>query len=584
MRSARRRSARLFRGIGEIVERSAIAHHVKALGDSAVFAATWQALFEAAAEQGAAFVTGSTTEGSRGSVRPSAASSLRAPCQPHRRRRAGVLGFLMMLDRFRADAAAEPDALAVAGPEVAWSRSEAEAHIEELAGLLASRGMGQGDRLLVGIRPAPEFVVAVLAAWSLGASVVPINLDDPPARLSAIVEDTGAEMVVTIEYNGRPPLGTLTALSGPFEIAVTDRTHAPSGESTSPGIDLPTDEAYVIFTSGSTGRPKGVSVSHRALASYLVEAERLYVRGRSGVVFPFQRPVTFDAAVTSWGLPLFSGGVCHAIGGAQPSWGLAQFLRESTSPCVVKTTPGQLRVLGHLLKGHNLSELTVDFVVGGEQLTYEDCAWAAGAAGLAFHNEYGPTEATVGCIIHSFHASSALSGPVPIGHPHHAVVLHLEPRGADDDLFRLTLSGQCLADGYLGSANGGFHEVAGERRYTTGDLVRRHREGALVFVEREDEQVKLGGHRVELGEVGREAGRNAAPGARLVALKCDEALWLVVEGMNQHGIEALTRSLQSSLPRYMWPRGVLPVSALPMNAHGKTDKRALTQMLRARRR
>lgn len=335
------------------------------------------------------------------------------------------------------------------------------------------------------------------------------------------------------------------------------------------------DEAYVIFTSGSTGEPKGVSVGHRALYGYLREAGRLYAPA-GPARFPFQLPPTFDAAITSYLLPLVHGGVCVPLAGARPVTALlSDFFRETESPVVLKTTPSQIQLLGRLLEPRTVRALSGSFVIGGEALSYEQCEWLRDAEGVTLHNEYGPTEATVGCIIHSFPATLRATGPVPIGRPHEGIQLGLVPTGSE---FGLSLSGECLANGYLGDRRGGFRYQDGLRVYDTGDLV-SVKDGLLYYEGRTDDQVKIGGYRVELGEV-ETALASLAPGRQVVAEIVDGVLVGGVVGGDGEDFSGLAAGIRPLLPRHMVPRVVRTIGELPLTSHGKLDRRRLRGLLR----
>jgi non-ribosomal peptide synthetase component F len=341
------------------------------------------------------------------------------------------------------------------------------------------------------------------------------------------------------------------------------------------------DEAYVIFTSGSTGRPRGVSVSHGAIASYVAEAlDRLRIP-RTGVRFAFHLPPSFDAHLTSTLLPLVTGNsVVPLPPGRSATLALADFLASSSTPFVVKTTPLQLRLLRADLEPSAVARLQGTFVVGGEQLYHEDVVWLLGNPEIRVFNEYGPTETTVGCSYHEVDAHG--SGPVPIGVPHRAATFHIDgaPGGqVGAAQGELVISGAVLANGYVNAPDDGrfCHDGDGSRCYRTGDIVRRDEHGIHWFIGRVDDQIKIAGHRVELGEV--DAALRAAYGADAVSALSPDGIvgFVAAPEVSERGAARLA----DLLPKYMRPVAVHSVAAIPDTHHGKADR---TRLLRKYRR
>ncbi|MCP9972091.1 AMP-binding protein [Actinomadura madurae] len=339
-----------------------------------------------------------------------------------------------------------------------------------------------------------------------------------------------------------------------------------------PRVPAPPDRAaYVIYTSGSTGRPKGVLVSQRSAAAYLGWAARAYpgLGGTAGL----HSGVAFDLAVTSlWG-PLAAGGRVRIID-------LTDDAGDAPACTFLKVTPTHLAMLDGLMRG-----FAGDLVVGGEALPGGVVErWRAANPAATVVNEYGPTEATVGCVI----SAAAPGETVPVGRD--GGVLIGGPRRACGrsswtgscsrcrPVWRgeLYVAGDQLARGYTGRAGLTAERFvacpSGGRMYRTGDLVRSAGDGLLEFLGRVDDQVKVRGFRVEPGEVeGVLSGHPLVAQAAVVAR--DGRLVAYVVG-DADGDE-LRRFAAAKLPDYMVPSAFAALDALPLTRGGKLDRKAL---------
>ncbi|MEU6819180.1 non-ribosomal peptide synthetase [Streptomyces atriruber] len=498
--------------------------------------------------------------------------------------------FLTQVDR-------TPDADAVVRGDTVWSYRELASRAARIARSLADRGAGPGTLVAVRLERGPELVAALVAVMLTGAGYVPVAADDPADRVRHILDDSGATLVIAAQAaDGRRTLTVDEALAGP---PVESLPQAPPIS--------PDDPAYVIYTSGSSGTPKGVLVEHGALGAYLSHAHAHYV-GLSGRAV-LHSSVSFDMAVTSlWG-PLVGGGAIHILdlkriaSGEEPP-------PASARPTFLKVTPSHLGLLD-LLPESCLP--TDDLVVGGEALT--DAAlvrWRAAHPGVTIVNEYGPTEATVGCCTHVIRPGdrpapeaapaddssairtdtpAAAPTPVPIGRANlgtrlYVLDAHLKPVPTGEE-GELHLAGDQLARGYLGRPGLTDERFVpdpfasdGSRMYRTGDLVRERPDGELEYRGRIDEQLKVFGHRIEPGEI--EAVLSAHPSVRdcvVVALGHADARRLVAYAVPHpgHAIDpvALRRHAAGALPEYMLPAVFVPIPELPLTPNGKLDRTVL---------
>ena len=484
-----------------------------------------------------------------------------------------------------------PDAVAVACGGTVLTYAELGTAAARLARYLAGAGAGPGARVAVVLDRSAGLVVAVLGVMLAGAAYVPVEPEYPVERAGFVLADAGPVAVVcSLATAGRMPAG-----SGVRRVVVDDPVVA-RAVAACPGDGLaglasrvrPRDLAYVMYTSGSTGVPKGVAVEHRSVANYVRYAADAYpsTRDRSWL----HSPVSFDLTVTALFTPLTAGGCVHvgAFTDKQAHRGL-----DGDSPLFVKVTPSHLAPLTAL----PVAIPAGDLVVGGEQLTGEMLTgWRLRHPDVAIINEYGPTEATVGCTGYRIGPEDAIpDGVVPVGHPAANSRLYVldgslqpVPPEARGELY---IAGPGLARGYLNRPGLTAERFVacpfgepGERMYRTGDLGRWTADG-VVFAGRADAQVKIRGFRVEPGEV--EAALLACPGVGQAAVIVREdrpgdrrlAGYVSPDGDAVDGLRGrvLRDALAARLPEYMVPAAVVVLAELPVTVNGKLDRAALPE-------
>jgi amino acid adenylation domain-containing protein len=347
----------------------------------------------------------------------------------------------------------------------------------------------------------------------------------------------------------------------------------------------PAHPAYVIYTSGSTGRPKGVIITHASLVNYLARARQAYrqLAGRTLLI----SPVSFDGSVTAlYGCLLSGGRLC--LGAADED--LPALAARAGGFTFVKATPSHLPLLARLPASWVPAG---QLMLGGEAVPAALLrGWRRRHPGLALVNQYGPTEATVGCLDYQLSPDDPVPDPVPAGRPMWNTRvfvldenLHLVPPGVAGELY---VAGAGLARGYLGRAGlTGERFTAcpfgpgGERMYRTGDLARWNRSGQIEYLGRADDQVKIRGYRIEPGEV--EAVLAGLDGVAQAAAAVREdqpgdkrlAGYVVPDPGAELDPAALREAAARVLPGYMVPAAVAVLDALPLNANGKLDRRAL---------
>ncbi|HYX23921.1 MAG TPA: amino acid adenylation domain-containing protein, partial [Thermoanaerobaculia bacterium] len=492
-----------------------------------------------------------------------------------------------------ARAASAPDTPAAVcdGEELTYGRLDRLAN--GLALRLRALGVGPEVRVALLLERSVAAVAAVLGVLKAGGAYVPIDPAYPAERVSWLLEDSGALVVVTSpDLAGRVRPGVDVVLVEEIgEIAAS--AAAPEGEGAGPE-----HPAYVIYTSGSTGRPKGVVVRHGAVMNLARALRETVYEGESGPLrVSLNAPLSFDASVQQ--IVQLAWGHCLHVFTAelrQDPAALVDYVRRHRLDAL-DCTPSQLR----LLLAAGLGEAGEDetplsrVLVGGEAVDAELRDAALTRPRTRFWNVYGPTECTVD-------DTAALLAPgVPasrIGRPLSQVVLHvadregrLVPLGVPGELY---IGGAGVARGYLGRPDltaerfipDPFGNAPGARLYRTGDLVRRLPDGSLDFLGRIDQQVKVRGFRIEPGEIEATlAGHPAVAAAAVVVRELSPgdprlvALVAYVVLRRGHPFAAfpgeLRDHLRSRLPEHMVPAVWMELEALPLNTSGKLDRRAL---------
>jgi tyrocidine synthetase-3 len=348
-----------------------------------------------------------------------------------------------------------------------------------------------------------------------------------------------------------------------------------------------TDLAYLIYTSGSTGEPKGVAIAHQSLVNYIWWAKDIYLQGgNSG--FALYSSLGFDLTVTSIYTPLITGNpliVFHQHGKEPP---LEAILRDGRVR-VLKLTPIHLSLIKD---ADNRGSSVRCLIVGGEALTTrlaEDVHRSFGG-NVDIYNEYGPTEATVGCMIYKF-APAEHRTFVPIGVPVTNLKIYVLDRLLNPVAANMTgeiyISGDGLACGYFRRPHLTKERfipnpfIPGRKMYKTGDLAKWLPNGVLEYVGRADDQVKLRGFRIELGEIEALLARHPAVREAAVMLREDVpgdkrlVAYIVAAGAAAPDIAEIRRTLQQGLPDFMVPSAFVELNGLPTTPNGKVDRRVL---------
>jgi len=482
-------------------------------------------------------------------------------------------------------AATQPDAVALVFDGQTLSYRELNRRANQVAHRLIVQGVRPETKIGVALERSVELVVALLGVMKAGGAYVPLDPQYPVDRLAHMVDDSELTLVLT-------QVRLRDHLSWPAGIAVLalDAMDFAECTETDPVVPLHAENlAYVIYTSGSTGKPKGAANRHGALHNRLAWMQEAYGLGPEDAVLQ-KTPFSFDVSVWEFFWPLTQGArlIVARPGDHREPARLVELIRHH-GVSTLHFVPSMLQAfLAH--EGVETCTSLRRIVCSGEALSAEARNGVhAKLPGAALYNLYGPTEVAID--VTHWTCRNDDRSQVAIGRPISGICTHvldaslnLVPGGVVGELY---LGGAGLARGYAKRAGltaerfvADPFDPQGGRLYRTGDLVRWNAQGQLDYLGRLDHQVKIRGFRIELGEI--EAQLLAQPEVReavVVARERGGAAILVAYLSMQAGqaIDAaqLRARLGRVLPEYMVPGVVVTMEALPLNANGKLDRKAL---------
>ena len=481
--------------------------------------------------------------------------------------------------QIEAHARLKPSAPALVFGDEALSYSELNVRANRLAHRLIALGVRQDSLVGICVERSTEMMVGILAVLKAGGAYVPLDPECPADRLSYMVEDSGISLLLT-----QRSLRSLIPGAETLQVLELDTLDTSSESSADPQVALHGEHiAYVIYTSGSTGRPKGAAIRHQALFSCMAWMQEFYkLEGADTVLH--KAPFGFDVSVWEMFWPLTSGArlVIANPGDHRDPVRLVELIQKNQIT-TLNFVPSMLQAF-LAYEGIEATTKLKHIICGGEAMpaaTQKEALQRL--SGATLQNLYGPTETTIH--VTQWTCRDDGSTQVPIGRPiseTQAYVLDASlnevPAGVAGELY---LGGVNLARGYLKRAGLTAERFVaasdGQRLYRTGDLVRWNNEGQLEYLGRIDHQVKVRGFRIELGEI--EAQLQAQPEVREAVVVANEGpagarLVGYVSG-NNIDTAALRERLGEALPDYMVPSILMVLDALPLNANGKVDRKAL---------
>jgi amino acid adenylation domain-containing protein len=481
-----------------------------------------------------------------------------------------------------------PDATAVVFEDQRLTYRELDERANQLAHYLQKRGVTAETRVGVCLERSAEMVIGLLGILKAGGAYVPMDPSYPKTRLEFMLEDAGAEILLSqkhLESLLKTTNAEIVWLDVDWKQIARESTDRPEGRPQAEHL------AYVIYTSGSTGRPKGVMIEHRSIVNQLQWMQDKYQLTASDAMLQ-KAPFSFDASVWEFFLPLLAGArlvVARPDGHSDPGYLVEVVASEQIT--VIHLVPSMLRTFLGTDGVERCSSLR-DVICGGEALPLELVNRFHAASTGTLHNLYGPTEASV-CTTYWTIPLDNNSSVVHIGRPVantrcYILDRHLQPVpvGVPGELY---IGGIQVGRGYHNRPEltaekfipDPFSKGSEDRLYRTGDLCRYLSDGNIEYLGRIDQQVKIRGFRIELGEI--EAALNLNPDIREAVVIVREdvpgdrrlvAYFTPSNSARRSGMD-LRDALRSSLPDYMLPSSFVQMEHLPLSPAGKLDRNAL---------
>jgi amino acid adenylation domain-containing protein len=491
---------------------------------------------------------------------------------------------------FEAIALVHPNDIAVVSgsEQITYCSLNTRANI--LAHYLCQRGIGAEMLVAICLPVSIDMIIAVLGVLKAGGAYLPLDPEDPDARLSDLLGHAEPAAIVAMhEFEDR------NVRNGPRRIYV-DREPA-GGENTTwnPTVNIPDDTlAYVIYTSGSTGDPEAVAVEHRQIANYVHAAADRY-EWKPGLNFAMVQPPIWDGCLTMLFGSLCTGGTLHLIPRETTlnARALGSYFTSHRIDCA-KFTPSHFAALDSTGTPDLIPRSCL--ILAGESSTWR---WAdelqTRAPDCRIYNGYGPTEATVAALTYCFDPMKRdRSGYLlPLGYPLANITvrvldqyMQLCPIGVTGEI---CIGGAGVARGYLKNPNSTsakfvadpFSKDKGARIFRSGDLGRYLADGSIEFAGRVDDQIKIRGLRVEPREIELALGKH--PHIRQTVIVGSEepagrnrlVAYIVADGVGRPSARQLREFLSQRLPAYMCPSSFIFLDALPLRKSGKVDRSVL---------
>ncbi|WP_297431701.1 non-ribosomal peptide synthetase [uncultured Cetobacterium sp.] len=429
----------------------------------------------------------------------------------------------------------------------------------KVANYLKEIGVNKGDRVSISTKRDSSYLISILACIKVGAIFIPIDPDYPRERIDYIKESSESKILLeSLDFILK-------------EDALSNQNFKEYEEYEDE------DVIYTIYTSGSTGKPKGVEITYGTLRNYISNCIEKYEITEESI-FGFFTSISFDLSITAIFTTLVAGGKIEFFDEKITPITLKAIF-ENSKMNSVKMTPTHLEIISKYDIKKDRFNLVI---IGGEQLKVSTAKKAQDVLGerCKIVNEYGPTEATVGCIYHIFDKNKTYTGEgLPIGKPLDNIDLYLEI-DTNENTGELLIGGDCLAKGYynnLKETTDKFIYLENKRFYRSGDLCRVNKDGDLEFLERKDFQVKIRGYRIELEEIEKKIEEYPSiKGCRVIPNSSKNALLAYYIGKIDQ--KALLKNLKEKLPEYMIPYAFFEIDEFPLNSNGKLDLKKLKEL------
>jgi iturin family lipopeptide synthetase A len=488
---------------------------------------------------------------------------------------------------------------------------------DHLAGLLIEKGVLPDTIVAIMTERSIEMIIGILGILKAGGAYLPIDPDYPRERIDYMLKESGAKLLVVANDQEGEKLrrweGEKIFLEEILKVPKSSFVPTvPSAAKIAEGVYLrPKDAnsstltstststcqvgganlAYIIYTSGSTGRPKGVMAEHQGLVNYIWWAAQKYVKNER-INFSLYSSISFDLTVTSLFTPLITGNEI-VIYEAMDKEFLIEKIIDDNRTAVIKLTPSHLKLIKEK-KIPGASSMIKRFIVGGEKFgsSLARDIYDNFDGKIEMYNEYGPTEAVVGCMIHKFDPGSDQKEFVPIGIPINNTRIYIldkylnpVPIGVPGEI---SIGGHGLARGYLNRTEFTSEQfienpfIPGQKIYKSGDFACWLPDGNIQFIGRIDQQVKIRGFRIEIEEIEcRLLQHEEIKDATIIAKKSkngDIDLWAYLVSTRELTTHELKEYLGLTLPGYMIPSYFVSLEKMPITSGGKVDKKMLASI------
>jgi len=436
------------------------------------------------------------------------------------------------------------------------------------------------------MKRSTELVSVIIGILKAGLSYIPIEPGTPQDRINRILKESGTSTVITDRDIDIVTDNRIEIIYADTEVTNLTENHT--------DIEVSKEDiAYMIYTSGSTGNPKGVMITHGNLSNYVNWAADYYCLDDK-LVFPLYSSISFDLTVTSIFVPLATGGRIVVY---QDEDFENAFLKifEENQVNTVKLTPSHLRIIQNIkFPATSIKQL----IVGGEELTYNlsKIIYRNFDKNIRIINEYGPTEATVGCSVYDFDEQDYHHNTLPIGKPVYNTHMRIIDKNLDEmpvgSTGEICICGDSISAGYVNNpeeTSRKFVKIMPKYNspvYKSGDLGRWSSRGNLEFFGRIDNQVKIRGFRIELEEISSKVEEiDGVDDCIVLDIKSDNDTVLICYYAAKKHIDSdyIRKFLLESLPGYMIPSQFIHIEKMPLTTNGKVNKSLLPKPFQDRK-
>ncbi|GKX65197.1 non-ribosomal peptide synthase/polyketide synthase [Inconstantimicrobium mannanitabidum] len=484
---------------------------------------------------------------------------------------------------FEAQVERTPDNIAVVFEDKKLTYRELNERSNSLARLLRDKGVKADSIVGIMVERSLEMLVGIMGILKAGGAYLPIDPNYPKERIEYMLKDSESKMLLSMH-----DLVKSVEFDGEI-IDLFNENLFVNDPSNLQQISSSNNLVYVIYTSGTTGNPKGVMIEHKSLNNYIEYSKNNYCIEEK-LYMPLYTSVSFDLTVTSIFTPLVSGNSIIIHENVEIDKLIKKvFCGENQS--IIKLTPAHLSLVKDMM---DINKSIIRFIVGGEELTGKVAKSVSDLFDnkIEIINEYGPTEATVGCIIHKYDYKKNYRNSVLIGKPINNTQIYildfnskLLPVGVAGEIY---IGGDVLARGYLNKPELTAEKFVdnpfepGTKMYKTGDLARWLPDGNIEFLGRIDNQVKIRGFRIELGEIENRLLQHKFIKEAAILVKENKEnkekyiCAYVVSDLSLEELK-LKNYLKQTLPEYMIPTYFMQLDKIPLTQNGKIDRRSLPE-------